>query len=273
MGKFVAPNFKRKKIADMKDLLKLVIGLVVLVVFCLQLTQAQSRQIGGRDTVSRQVVETPDFNFGSQAAPESVKSEMTARLKPQTSFATEAVIGNAIVVPTTSYQDGPLAQSELASAFIAQNSAIPVKAFQYAADGTIPTTLGGVRVRFVDGAFAPVLYISPTQINFQVPQGSRPGLVYTVEITTPSYNGDVVYTAQVAINLANLRVFQMLPSYDYAGESGIAGSLPVAAAQFQINRANGTIEYIPVASATRNTKGQLGWKCLPFSLSTLRSGD
>ncbi len=47
----------------------------------------------------------------------------------------------------------------------------------------LPTELGGVRVR-IGGVDAPLLYVSPTQINFQLPYNLR-GAV-TVRVTTPN---------------------------------------------------------------------------------------
>jgi uncharacterized protein (TIGR03437 family) len=43
-----------------------------------------------------------------------------------------------------------------------------------AGPGALPTTLAGVRV-IVGGIFAPLLYVSPTQVNFIVPSSLLPG--------------------------------------------------------------------------------------------------
>jgi uncharacterized protein (TIGR03437 family) len=40
--------------------------------------------------------------------------------------------------------------------------------------GMLPTTLGGIRVE-VGGVFAPLLYVSPTQVNFLMPANLLPG--------------------------------------------------------------------------------------------------
>src|SRR5260370_40285374 len=41
-------------------------------------------------------------------------------------------------------------------------------------DGSLPTVLGGVRVK-VGSIFAPLLYVSPTQVNFIVPTSLSAG--------------------------------------------------------------------------------------------------
>ena len=48
-----------------------------------------------------------------------------------------------------------------------------------AGPGTLPLTLGGVRLT-IAGTPAPLLYVSPAQINFQVPPGSGTGQVEVV---------------------------------------------------------------------------------------------
>ncbi|HEY1217778.1 MAG: family 16 glycosylhydrolase [Bryobacteraceae bacterium] len=49
-------------------------------------------------------------------------------------------------------------------------------------NGSLPTTVAGVTVS-VNGVNAPLLYVSPTQINFQVPWETTPGLAVPVTVT------------------------------------------------------------------------------------------
>lgn len=60
---------------------------------------------------------------------------------------------------------------------------------QAAGSSTLPTTLGGVTVQITDSAgtarLAPLYFVSPTQINFQVPSGAALGSA-TVKVSTGS---------------------------------------------------------------------------------------
>lgn len=68
----------------------------------------------------------------------------------------------------------------------------------------LPSELGGVRV-FINGIPAPLLYTSPTQINFQIPYGAS-GAQATVEIL-PDLNSAQKITTQVPVELTDVGVF------------------------------------------------------------------
>jgi uncharacterized protein (TIGR03437 family) len=74
------------------------------------------------------------------------------------------------VVNTANYAPGPLAPNGLGTIFGTDLS------FDRAQGTGTETTLGGVRV-FVASFEAPLLYVSPNQINFVVPNNLRPGEV------------------------------------------------------------------------------------------------
>ena len=57
-------------------------------------------------------------------------------------------------------------------------------------DGTFPTSAAGVTVS-VNGVNAPLIYVSPTQINFQIPWGTAPGLAIPVKVTWNSVDSNV----------------------------------------------------------------------------------
>jgi len=66
------------------------------------------------------------------------------------------------------------------------------------ANGFYPTNLGGVEV-FFDGIRAPLLYVSPTQINTQVPYEVNDASSVTSFVRTEHSDGTVTNTASVAV--------------------------------------------------------------------------
>ncbi len=77
----------------------------------------------------------------------------------------------------------------------------------------LPTTLGGTSVKLKDNAgterLAPLFYVSPTQINYQIPVGTLPG---DVTITVTTTNGDTTDT---------LLVSQVAPGIFTANSNGV----------------------------------------------------
>ena len=106
-----------------------------------------------------------------------------------------------------------------------------------AATVPLPTTLEGVQVQLTDSggnvALAPLLYVSPTQINYQVPSGVAAGVV-----TATVLNG----TTTVATSL--LEVQSIAPTIFTANEQGTG--LP--AALIQRVHPDGTYDYAGVAA-------------------------
>jgi uncharacterized protein (TIGR03437 family) len=100
----------------------------------------------------------------------------------------------------------------------------------------LPTTLQGAQVQLTDSAgnvsLAPLLYVSPGQIDYQVPSGVAAGVV-----TATVLNG----TATVAAGL--LEVQSIAPTIFSANATGQG----VAAAQIQRVHADGTYDYEDVA--------------------------
>jgi uncharacterized protein (TIGR03437 family) len=85
------------------------------------------------------------------------------------------------VVSAASYQT-TVAPDSLASMFGANLAATTASA-TLDANGQLPTQLGGISVQ-VDGQAAPLIYVSPLQINFLVPGSATPGAVSVVVQTT-----------------------------------------------------------------------------------------
>ena len=72
----------------------------------------------------------------------------------------------------------------------------PTTAKQAAVTSPLPTTLGGLILR-VNGVAAPLLYVSPTQINFQIPYETAPGPA-TFIVATQTEGTHAPYTKAVA---------------------------------------------------------------------------
>lgn len=71
----------------------------------------------------------------------------------------------------------------------------------------LPTTLAGVQV-FVDGVPAPLFYVSPTQINFQMPVGAGTGAVRIVVVNGDELSGFVTAVVQTQVP----RMFSYTPA-------------------------------------------------------------
>ena len=88
----------------------------------------------------------------------------------------------AIAVSAATFLAGvPLAPGMLASLFGSELAAETTTASSL----PLPTTLGGVEV-LVDDAPTPLLYISPRQINYQMPSTVEPGVVSRVQVVRAS---------------------------------------------------------------------------------------
>ena len=107
----------------------------------------------------------------------------------------------------------------------------------------LPTTLAGTTVKIKDGAgketLAPLFFVSPTQVNYQVPAGVEPGLS-TVTITNSQGQIAKEYT----------QVLTIAPGLFTANASGQG---VVAAVALRI-KADGSQIYSPVAPLRSNTE-------------------
>ncbi|HEY6391584.1 MAG TPA: hypothetical protein VIX89_09915, partial [Bryobacteraceae bacterium] len=96
-------------------------------------------------------------------------------------------------VSAASYQP-VVAPSSLASLFGSGYSDVTASA-QLDANGQLPTTLGGVSVQ-IDGVAAPLVYVSPLQINLLVPAGTDIGPADVI-VQTSTPGKQIRYTMQV----------------------------------------------------------------------------
>jgi uncharacterized protein (TIGR03437 family) len=91
------------------------------------------------------------------------------------------------VVSAANYQGGTGAAEEIVSGFGTNLASATATATKI----PLPTTLGGVTVKVRDSAgterLSPLFYVSPTQINFQIPAGTTAGAA-TITVTNGSTN-------------------------------------------------------------------------------------
>jgi len=128
-------------------------------------------------------------------------------------------ISTSGVVNAASYKNQPLAAGTIASVFGSNFSASTVGATQL----PLSTSLGGVTV-LVNGEFAPLYFVSPSQINFQMPwtfnSTPEPLVVSVTGVPSPSqtisagqfyspgiFSTDSSGTGQGAIQIANTTFF------------------------------------------------------------------
>lgn len=146
---------------------------------------------------------------------------------------TVTVTGKVETVSAATYtQAAPVALESIVSAF-GVNLASTAKA---AETSPLPTSLADVTVKVRDSLhtelLAPLFYVSPTQINYQLPAGLAPGAA-TVTILNKT---DLVA-------LGSLRLERIAPGLFAANANGQG----VAAAQLQRRATDGTDSFEPVA--------------------------
>jgi uncharacterized protein (TIGR03437 family) len=97
------------------------------------------------------------------------------------------------IVNAASFAPGPLAPGSLATVF----GTFPVASAVTSQGPSVPTTLGGLSIQFSNSLEAPLFYVSPTQVNFQVPWELAGAAQVTLTVTV---NGQS--SAPQAVNLA-----------------------------------------------------------------------
>lgn len=110
--------------------------------------------------------------------------------------------GRAFISSAASFKLSPLAAESIA---VATGSGFAVTTAT--ATGTLPTSLAGTTLRVTDSAgeerLASLFYVSPTQINFQIPPGTKPGPAL---VTINSADGNVA-TSNVQIEIISPGLF------------------------------------------------------------------
>jgi len=121
--------------------------------------------------------------------------------------ATTPVITPGRVVNGASYL-GDIAPGSLATVFGNNLSDATYQGSQVFSNGAFATSVAGVSVS-VNGTNAPLIYVSPTQINFQVPWETQPGTAVDVQVTRGSAKSNaetitIASTASPSMFLNNL---------------------------------------------------------------------
>jgi hypothetical protein len=162
-------------------------------------------------------------------------SSKTTELKVYVSTSGVSPNSIATTVLAASYSTAPLATEAIASAFGPDLA----NATQSATAIPLPTSLAGVTVKVRDSTgterLAPLFYVSPTQINYQIPPGTSPGAAIvtvtkgnslpalgTVQITTvspgiftASSDGQGVAAANaVRVKPGNIQIYEPVSTFD-----------------------------------------------------------
>lgn len=158
-------------------------------------------------------------------------------------FAATTVLAN---VSSASYVTAPVAIESIVSGFGTElaTTSLPVTRLP------LPTNLGGTTVTVKDNAgterLCPLFYVSPMQVNYQLPAGIAAGPA-TITIT----NGNGI------TSVGTVQIVSVAPGIFAANQNGQG----VAAASLFRVRANGTQQYEPVAQYDETQK-----KYVPLSL-------
>lgn len=131
--------------------------------------------------------------------PVTITAALPAGLGGKTATATANVIRIVACFSAADYSSEPLATESIVAMF-----GIDMATTSLNAPGVpLPTTLGGTRVEVRDAngtsRLAPLFYISPTQVNYQIPEGTAAG---NANITVTSGNGTVSIGSMAISNVA-----------------------------------------------------------------------
>jgi uncharacterized protein (TIGR03437 family) len=94
------------------------------------------------------------------------------------------------IVNASDYSSGPFAPNSVLTVFGSNLSWYTATPPSGDASASVPTELSGVTVS-VDNAAAPLLYVSPTQVNFLIPSGEVPGNI-TIRVVREGVTGPPV---------------------------------------------------------------------------------
>lgn len=155
------------------------------------------------------------------------------RTSQQVSFTVTlaASVRQCVSVAAANYVRTSLAVEGIASAFgvgLATTTAT-------ATDVPLPTTLGGTKISIKDAAgterLAPLFYVSPTQVNYQIPEGTFPGIVtVTIMAGDGTVSTATEYVRAVAPSLftANANGVGVAAAYAVRVRNGVQTNLAVA---------------------------------------------
>jgi uncharacterized protein (TIGR03437 family) len=143
-------------------------------------------------------------------------------------FAAAAAAQNpALTVVSAASYTGTIAPDSIASIF-GSNIAAATASASLDSSGNLPTELGGRRVE-VNGTFAPMLYVSPNQINFVVPSGIGAG---ATTLTLSSSNPTVPFTSSTTVQIAATAPALFTTDASGPGPGAILNAVTYAGAPF-----------------------------------------
>ena len=154
---------------------------------------------------------------------------------------------------------GPLAPESLASLF-GSRLALATES----GDSLSPSTsLGGISLRVVDSSgvarFAPLLYISPSQINFEVPAGTVPGSVSLEVVNAPAQIAQI--TAPIDRIAPGLFAFEDNTAAAYALRLETDGKETVLSVRDPIVLDNRPVYLVLYATGIRNRSSMANVRC------------
>jgi uncharacterized protein (TIGR03437 family) len=154
-----------------------------------------------------------------------IAGTITVAVPELSSMALAKVLGN---VSAASFQSGPVAPESIATAlgFDLATAAVP------APSSPAPTTLGGTTVTVVDAhgtsRLAPLFYVAPGQVNYEIPAGTVPGVA---TITVKSGDG--------VLSIGPLGIAPIAPGLFTLNGAGL-----VAAYALRVSHGNQTYENV-----------------------------
>ncbi len=182
---------------------------------------------------------TATINFGDQPVTREL-SDASANSLPVSFTGGTVTLGHSVTsVSAASFAGQSLASETIAAAF-GQNLAMQLATAQSL---PLPTTLAGTTVSVRDSAgverLAPLFFVAPTQVNYQIPVGTAAG---DAMVTITNDEG--------FISTGMIRIAAVAPGLFSASSNGQGAA---AAVVFRV-KANGTQSYEPVAryDATQN---------------------
>ena len=149
------------------------------------------------------------ISFGDQPVPREVVNDNASILPAVWKAASVKLVRVVGVASAASYSLTALTMECIAAAFGADLASTT----QGAETTPLPTTLAGTSIKITDSAgatrLAPLFFVSPLQVNFQIPPGTAPGLA---EVTVTSGTG--------AVSSGTLPVDTVAPSIFTANAEG-----------------------------------------------------
>ena len=182
--------------------------------------------IGGPNTF----LGTPDPNAPFPA--QEMLVDYVRVYQPQTINTSTPVITPGAVVNAASYL-GAIAPGSLASVY-GNNFTDPKQSAHPPADPNFPTTFSNVTVS-VDGVNAPLVFVSATQINFQIPWETKPGPAVNIQVTRDQVSSNIEPITIAAAQSPSMFLFDSTNGIAWVTGAGCSSECAVTAGtQYQL---------------------------------------